>query len=374
VTANSVRILQLIDHLGLGGAQVALADLLSAWQGDDEFDVLGLGCSRQLLSRFHDLSQSTVTTLDHAAWNPATMTAVRRRVARGSYDLVHAHLRKASAAALFAAAGSKVPVVLHVHGDPRHDTLLRWTLRASRRTTALALAVSQATAAAVTETVGIPVERLRVVGNPVDVDRLHANSAGFEQCRARLAIDSQTFLLGYVGRVAQEKGLSDLLQGVARFRRANERVALVVVGDGPLSQTLQDEATQLGIGDAAHFVGHQERSAAWIKACDALVLPSLTEGLPLTILEAFALGTPVVATRVGGIPELVLDGETGLLIAPHDVDGLCRAVERLQRSAKLARALAAAAERRVLADFAAARVALRVRAAYDDAMAQSGPA
>lgn len=141
----------------------------------------------------------------------------------------------------------------------------------------------------------------------------------------------------YVGRLSGEKGVDDLL---AAFADADldADVRLHVVGDGPSRESLEDRARSLGIADwtVFHgFVGHGDALWTLFDESDLLVLPSYTEGLPRVLGEGMARGLPVVATRVGGIPAFVDDGENGLLVDPGDVDGLCRAIEQVVDDAAL---------------------------------------
>lgn len=177
---------------------------------------------------------------------------------------------------------------------------------------------------------GIDDDRVFDVKNAVDTDRFHPDKIPKsldEELRHRLDdIDEDTFLLGFVGGLQPYKGLGDL---AAAIDRVNANCHVVLAGDGPERQRLRRL-----FGDAATFLGPvpYDQMAALYHSFDTFILPSHTEGLPRVILEAQATATPVVATRVGGVPEVVTDGETGLLSDVRDPAGLAMAIERLHEN------------------------------------------
>lgn len=147
-----------------------------------------------------------------------------------------------------------------------------------------------------------------------------------------------------VGRLSPEKGQAGLIAALAEARKRRPDLRLTLVGDGPEGDRLHMQVIAAGMTDAVHFAGRLDEAAtlATIAAADMLVLPSFMEGLPVVLMEAMALGVPVIATRVAGIPELVRDGESGLLFDPADWAGLAEAVTTLAGNPDLRARLAAA--------------------------------
>lgn len=147
-----------------------------------------------------------------------------------------------------------------------------------------------------------------------------------------------------VGRLSPEKGQAGLLEAFAKVA-VEQDLELLLVGDGPDRAQLEDRATALGITTQVTFAGRcgEKATLAQIAASDVLVLPSFMEGLPIVLMEAMALGTPVIASRVAGVPELVVDGESGLLFTPSDWDGLADCLRRLSSDQALRERLAAGA-------------------------------
>jgi glycosyltransferase involved in cell wall biosynthesis len=154
--------------------------------------------------------------------------------------------------------------------------------------------------------------------------------------RAELTNDPAAPLVLTVARLDAQKGIPVLLDAVASVPDA----AFVVAGDGPDRAALEARAVSLGLADRVRFLGHRRDVASLLAAADVLVLPSLYEGLPLSVLEAMIAGVPVIATAVGGTDEVVRDGETGTLVPPGDASALAAAIRRVlgdrERSSRLA--------------------------------------
>ena len=183
---------------------------------------------------------------------------------------------------------------------------------------------------------GLTPNRVTVVPNPApELPPLPSR----EDARAGLGVHG--FALGTAGRLTAQKALGDALEAVARV----DGVALLVLGDGPERSGLERQAAALGISERVRFLGAGTRDdvVALFRAVDVGLLTSAWENLPHTLLEALAVGTPVIATAVGGIPEVVVDGENGVLVPAGDVPAIAAAIDRLRTDADLRDALARAA-------------------------------
>jgi len=199
---------------------------------------------------------------------------------------------------------------------------------------------------------GLAPSRVIVVPNPApDLPPLPSR----EEARAALGVHG--FALGTAGRLTAQKALGDALEAVARI----DRVSLLILGDGPERPRLERHAATLGISDRVRFLGAGTREdvVALFRAVDAGLLTSAWENLPHTLLEALAVGTPVVATAVGGIPEVVADGENGVLVPAGDIAAIAAAIDRLRTDDELRGALAGAAAASV-EDLAEPRILRRI--------------
>jgi glycosyltransferase involved in cell wall biosynthesis len=156
-----------------------------------------------------------------------------------------------------------------------------------------------------------------------------------------------------VGRLSREKAHRDLLHAAALLRERYPALPfrVVVAGDGPERSALQKARNRLGLGAEVIFAGHQENIGPYYGMARVLALPSHTEGSPNVVLESMASGLPVAATAVGGVPEIVQDGVTGLLVAPGDPAAMADAIARLVREPELAGRLASAARTRVVEEY-----------------------
>jgi glycosyltransferase involved in cell wall biosynthesis len=277
-------------------------------------------------------------------------------------DVVHIHLPWpfATRAPIMAALALRLPVVLSVHGFPAFEASRRdlaiWRKLVDR--VAACLPVSEDMASRLVGHLGWNPERIRVVYPGIDADRFAAGRADIELRRRLLGTGRETLVL-YVGRLDHLKGVEILLAALERLPGH----ALAVVGEGPERATLERHARVLG--DHVTFLGGRFDVEIIMASADLLVLPSRTEGVPIVVLEAMAAGLPVVATRVGGIPEAVADVETGLLVPPGDAGALAQAIERMTHDLPLRSAVVAAARRTVAARFTVENMVREVAGAYD---------
>jgi glycosyltransferase involved in cell wall biosynthesis len=172
--------------------------------------------------------------------------------------------------------------------------------------------------------------------------------------------------VGVVARLEPEKGHATLLEAWPAVVRACPEAYLLVVGEGSLREALEAQARELRIAHRVVFAGRRDDIPAVTAALDVAVLPSYREAQGLTVLEAMALGRPVVASDVGGIPEMIENGRTGLLVPPHDADGLAAAITRLLRDHPYADMLARAGQGLVRDRFCVERMVHSIEEIYDE--------
>jgi len=193
-------------------------------------------------------------------------------------------------------------------------------------------------------------QRVIRIHNGIDLEVL-SKSRARDEVRRELGVDSNCLLVGTVGRLTAVKGHEYLLKTAQLMLQKRRNVKFVIVGDGPLKVELQSLAAQLGITENVAFLGHQDDACALMEAMDLFVLPSLHEGIPMVILEAMALGRPVVASRVGGIPEVITDTVHGLLVSAGDPAGIAQACLKLVEDRNLAERYGQAGRARVEQQF-----------------------
>jgi glycosyltransferase involved in cell wall biosynthesis len=305
---------------------------------------------------------------DRGGVDPAAAAGLVGLVRRVAPDVVHSHGYKTDVLAALLGPALGRPCLVATNHNWTGETR---ALRVYERLDAIALrrfdlvvAVSRAVAA---ELAAAGIRRLTVIANgipiappPTDPGRL----------RRELGLAPAAPLVGYVGRLSPEKGVRDLLDAMAASPVAGVHLALV--GEGPLREELARTIRARGLARRVHLVGRREDAADLLAGLDALVLPSHREGTPMVLLEAMAAGVPAVATAVGGVPDVVGNGESGILVPPRDAAALAVAIRRVTEDAALRRRLGDEAARTVRARFDAAGMARRYAEAYRAALAR-GP-
>jgi glycosyltransferase involved in cell wall biosynthesis len=209
---------------------------------------------------------------------------------------------------------------------------------------------------------GIDAARLRVIPNGVEA---HEQLPGREEIRARrekLGLPAEAFLIGVIGSLYPVKGQMTLIEAMPQLVAADDRAHLAVVGRGDMRAALEKRTAGLGLGAHVTFTGYLENVRELLPIFDLIVVPSRYEGLSLLVLEAMAWARPVIATQVGGNPEAIVDGESGLLTPPDDPPVLADACLRVMRDPAFAARLGEAARRRVQERFTLERMV----AAYED--------
>jgi len=201
-------------------------------------------------------------------------------------------------------------------------------------------------------------------------DKMHVVRCGlpFDRLPLRQPRDPDSRSIICVGRLSPEKGQSGLLRAFSGLAKKHRSLQLRLVGDGPDQAALKSLAAELGIASSVSFLGRlsEEETLEEIAQSDLLALPSFMEGLPIVLMEAMALGVPVVASRVAGIPELVEDGASGLLFAPSNWDELAEQIERLLNDRALCEAVAARGKAMVEAEFDVRKSATRMGRLFED--------
>lgn len=185
---------------------------------------------------------------------------------------------------------------------------------------------------------GFEWEGVEVIPNGIELGQ-RACDADRLEARALAGVPHDAYAVGTAARLDSVKDLPTLIEGFARLRGSLARAVLVIVGDGPTRYALMAHARRLSVDDSVLFLGHRDDVRRLMPAFDVYVNSSISEGVSLTILEAMAAGLPVVATRVGGTPEVVVDGLTGLLVPPQDPLGLGAALLDLAQDGRRAQAL-----------------------------------
>lgn len=250
-------------------------------------------------------------------------------------DIVHFHGAKAALIGRPAAYLARIPgAVYTVHGFWSRPVLSFLIERLLSPITTRYVAVSRALAAATSGMTGVPAARIRVIHNGVDLNRFTPGGSGYA-IRSELGIAPEARVVGAVARLTREKGIDLLLEAAGQLANAIPELHLLIIGDGPDGHSLKNLAARLGLGGRVTFTGYRADVERLLKAMDLYAQPSRSEGLGISALEAAASGLAVVASRIGGLPEAVLDGQTGLLVDPGNAGALAMAILTLMKDGEL---------------------------------------
>jgi len=272
----------------------------------------------------------------------------------GGRRVMHFHAPFLYGAARRATGVAGLRSVVHLHLDYGVQAL-EWAMRSPPDTVVTCAAFLQADLIDALPASRRAAVAVRVIRNAVDTDVFHPG----EQAAARAAagLPAQGFLAAIVANLAPHKGHRTAIQCIAELRRRGRESTLLVVGQSrdarpEHADRLAALASALGVADRVRFLGQRDDVATLLRACDAVLLPSTNEGLPLSLLEAQACGAVVIAAPTAGIPEIVEDGITGFLVAADDVDGYADRLERLMTDPAAAQAVARRARERVAREHA----------------------
>jgi sugar transferase (PEP-CTERM/EpsH1 system associated) len=272
-----------------------------------------------------------------------------RHLRRQRVDVVHTRNAESFFYGSIAAKLAGVPRLVHSeHGRTFDDRPLRfWAQRQLTRLADTVFALSEQLRRDLVTHIGLSADRIEVLYNGVDLSRF--GSCDRTDARRRLGQDDAALVVGSVGRLVAVKNYPLLLRAVAQPALA--QATLVLVGDGPERTALQALADSLGIAGRVRFAGHRDDVAELLPAFDVFVLPSRSEGMSNTLLEAMACSVPPVASRVGGNAEIVRDGLDGLLFPSDDEAALCNALAQLVHDGTRRAHMGAASRERVMSAF-----------------------
>lgn len=302
--------------------------------------------------------------------DPAAFVRLVRLLQREQPDVVHTFLIVAGIYGRLAAFAAGVPLVLAAEQNvyarkPRRHALME---RALATRTYRVIACCEVVGRYYQQQVGVSRSKIAVIYNAVRFGRRPQPTDG-ETARFALRLPPEALVLGTLGRLTEQKGQRVLLQAVAALARDVPDLVLFLAGDGPLRQELEAEAARLGVDDRVRFLGVRRDRATLYAAMDAFVLPSRWEGLSLALVEAMGAGRAIVATDVGGNPEVIRSGQTGLLVPSNDADALAAALEKLARDRALRTALGDAAAADARSRFSIDRHVAQLAALYRHGLA-----
>jgi glycosyltransferase involved in cell wall biosynthesis len=354
-----MRIFHMVNSLDMGGSEHQMVEVASR-QKVRGYQVI-VGCLSSKGSLIENLRQSEISVIEFnpkgALFRPHGIFQLLRLTwffVRHPFDVVQVHDLYSTLLGVPAAWLARVPVILSCRRDLSHwwwyTPRRRRFLRHVQNRSTYVIANSQAVRDFLVERDGFDPNLIRVIRNGVDLERF--TTVRPDRRRLFPHLEAQSRLIAVVANMNVEtKGHADLIRAAAEVSQKFHDAKFLLIGDGAERIRLEAMTAELGLSKTVLFLGLRTDVPNILACCDLFVLPSWAEGLPNSVLEAMAAGLPVVATRVGGIPEIIDDGENGLLVAPRDSHALAVAILQLLGNEGLAKQLARSAQERAYAQF-----------------------
>ena len=337
-----LRIMQVVLSLAPGGLERVVVNLVNHASADFEFTV----CCLEEAGEFGPLITRPATPIVALGKRPGLdwrlPWRIARLVRREKIQLLHTHN---AGAHLYGALGARLAGVPLLHTEHTGKTFEAAQSRRANRFAAYftdyTVAVSTDNAKFICAEEGVNPARLMVLPNGIPLPPV--TRPDLAEIRRQLGLPDGCRVIGTVGRLVPVKNYSLLIESFAQLARQQPDLHLLFIGDGPVRAELEAQAHKLNLAPSVHFLGMRSDIAELLRLLDVFVLSSLSEGLSIALLEAMAVGCPIVATAVGGNRELIQDGTTGLLVLSGDGESLANAIARLLQNPPLAHQLGAAA-------------------------------
>jgi len=297
------------------------------------------------------------------------ITQVRKLIKAEAIDIIHCHQYTPFSYGWFAKAFTGKPIIFTEHGRfyPDFGTLKRKLINPILQTFTTAItSISAATKQALVTYENLSPNRIEVIYNGI-MDEFQPPAV---ELKETLGIDANAVVFGTISRLDPIKNQAMMIRAFARVWRDNKNTVLLIVGDGPLRQELETLMAQLQLQDAVIFTGFQPGPKRYLSIIDVFLLPSLSEGTSMTLLEAMSYGKPSIATAVGGTPEIIEDGRTGKLIDNEDEEALVTAMQQLGANASERDTLGKTAREVYLQRFTVSAMVQQYEALYQRCLAR----
>jgi len=361
-----VNILHIDEQTGWRGGEQQASYLIGGLAERGHHCAVAGKPGSEFVTRDHDVKDLVrIAVPCHGEFDLLTSYHLSRAVREHNIEILHAHSSHAVIYAVLAkklAGRGKVVASRRVDFPPNKNIFSRWKYAQPDRIVAISECIAR-----ILRDFGIPENKLRTVHSGIDLKRFDVAPLS----RAEIGVPEGVPLAGNVAALVGHKDHATLLDAVPLILREVPEFRLVIAGEGPLRPQLEAQIARLGIGKSVTLLGQRNDVPRLLRALDLFIMSSSEEGLGTSVLDAMACGLPVVATNAGGIPEMVHDGETGLLVAAKNPTALATAVVRAVKDAQLRERLAGAALELVNNSFTADSMVRGNLAVYEELL--SGP-
>ncbi len=375
---KKINILHVYQNSKVGGIQQQILNLMRSYDTNTFRPAFCcLGPKKEIGEEIERLGFKSIA-LNRARYHkfsPGIITDLYRIIKEEKIHILRTHKYRANLYGRIAGWFANTPVIiasLHIdYGDKDVNAGRKIANRMLAGVTDIVVAVSDSVKRDSVRYDRLDPSRITVIHNGVDTYTFNPERAF--QCPGKdLSIEKKDVVIGCIGRIVHSKGLSYLLEALPYIRQRCRSVKLLIVGDGSLKDDLREQAGRLRIADRVIFAGRRRDIPDLLSRIDVFVLPSVKEGLPNAILEAMAMGKPIVATNVGGIPEVLKHGVSGFIVPPRDIESLSRAVVSLLDDRNLAKRLGHESRKCILEHYSIHSTVLKWQTLYLSLLEKKG--
>jgi len=372
--SERIRIAYLVRQLGVGGLENVVVELANALEPSRfACSIVSFAAPGPLQNKVHTAQVQVVALNQSGGNNPVLVYRLYRFLRQQRPHIVQTHNWATLLEGFLGAKLAGVPLIVHAeHGTIESRARNLFLQRHLWKKVHRVLCVSQAHRRRLADTVRFPYQRLQPILNGVDTSLFAPRPGDRKSLRTQLGLKPECLYIGTVGNLRPVKNHALLLRVSQQVCRRYQNVRFVLIGHGPLREQLAAYAQELGIQHQVQFLGTRADIPELLNALDIFVLPSLSEGLPMSVLEAMACGLPVVATQVGGLPEVIEDGKTGLLVPSQDEQQLTLALEVLIQHEKQRKVLGEQGRKRVVEHFSVQKMTNEYQELYESLVSGSG--
>jgi len=364
-----INILHIYQNSKIGGVQQQLLSLLKTYNREVFNPIFCCLGPREEIGTEAEKLGIELISLDRVRYNKFSTGIViylYRLMKRKHIHIVRTHRYRSNLYGRFAAFLARVPVIIaSVHDNYRTDKRLgrRIINRILSKITDKIVAVSEDIKKDIVKYDKIDPSKILIIPNGIDTERfsLDRNAAGL---RKEFSLKDNDIILGFVGRIVHAKGLEYLIDALSHLGKEFKNMKLLIIGEGYLLDGLHEKSKRENIHDRIIFTGRRRDIPDILSCFDIFVMPSIAEGLPNALLEAMAMGKPIVATTVGGIPEVIKNGFNGLLVPPGDPVTLAAAIKELLDDRQLAARMGQAARDLVVTRYSIKETAQKWQSLY----------
>ncbi|HKZ57693.1 MAG TPA: glycosyltransferase [Thermodesulfovibrionales bacterium] len=345
---EKINILHIYQNSKIGGVQQQLLSLLKAYSRERFNPIFCCLGPKEEIGKEIEETKIEFIPLNKLRYNRFSLGIVLelyRLMKKKQIHVVRTHRYRSNLYGRLAAFLAGVPVIIaSVHDNYRTDKRPKRRImnRILSKITDKIVAVSEDVKEDIIRYDSINPSKIDVIPNGIDVERFNPEK-NTTDIRKEFSLEDDDIVIGFIGRIVPAKGLKYLLNALPYLKKEFKSIKLLIVGEGSLVEELKERAKKNNIFDNILFTGRRRDIPEILASINIFVMPSIAEGLPNALLEAMAMGKPIVTTEVGGIPEIVKNGFNGLLVPPRDTLSLSKAIKELISNDRLAAKLGQAA-------------------------------